>query len=189
MEQAYADAAGWHPGPVVLRKSWQRIVLPAVLGCLPSLVIPWYFEAISSGRGLPGDPWAFIPLPLAVALAAVGLFADRRRVLILSAGTMTARIGWRTREIAARDITAVTLDRVNGSRVVSVWTRDGKAHRIHVAGRGRGLFQQSFEHDWHLIGQWWLANRGGDWQAPLSTVPTFATSWERLNGFDWRPQT
>ena len=124
-----------------------------------------------------------------MALAAVGLVADRRRMLVLDAGTLTVRIGWRKRQIAASDIVAVTLDRVYGNRMVRVWTHDGKEHHVQVAGRGSGLIKQNFERDWHLIGQWWLANRGGDWQAPPPRVPTFAISWERLNGFDWRRPT
>jgi len=189
VEQPFADAAGWHPGPIALRSSWQRVVMPAVVSGLMPAIVPVMLLLGNHPHAPAYHPFDLLPIAFSLAVCALSLWGERRKQLVLRAGSLTLRAGWRKREIAAADIAAVTLDRVAASRMVTIWTRDGKAHRASVAGRGRGLFRQSFDRDWHLVGQWWLANRGDTWQPVLPTVPTFATSWMVPIGFDWRPQT
>jgi hypothetical protein len=187
--QAFADAAGWHPGPIILRTSWPRVLAPAVGSGLTPLVVPFVLGVTNHQPPSGFDPfWAWFPLPIAVAITLLSLWGERRKQLVLRAGSLSVRIGWRKRKISAADIVAVTLEREVGTRLVTLWTRDGKRHRIGVAGRTQGLWAQHFERDWHLIGQWWLANRGYDWQPQIEHVPTFATSSGLLTGFDWRPQ-
>jgi hypothetical protein len=185
MGQPFADAAGWLPAPMVFRSSWLRVIIAAGGTALAPAAIPVVL-LLGNHPPAPTDAWDLLPLAFAVVCACLAVWGERRKQLVLRAGSLSLRAGWRRREIAAADITAVTLDRVAASRMVTIWTRDGKPHRASVVGRTKGLVKQSFDRDWHLIGQWWLAN-GGMPVEQQWTPPAIASGWVP-NGFDWRPQ-
>jgi hypothetical protein len=88
---------------------------------------------------------------------------------VLRSGELTVRSGLRAHDLRAADVQAVTLERVSGTRMVKLWLVDGSYHRVVVAGRTQGLLRQSFDRDYHLIGEWWLANRGAHWQPSVAT--------------------
>ncbi|BEP16089.1 hypothetical protein acdb102_44000 [Acidothermaceae bacterium B102] len=183
MAQPFTDGAGWHPGPIVLRSSWPR-VLAASVSHLPIALMP---ATIAQLHGQPISSFELWLAGFVLLSSALSLVLGRRGRVELGPGRLTMRDGFRSRHIAVSEIQAVTLERVNGSRAVTVWTRSGKQRRIGAAGRTQGLLEEHFERDWHLIGQWWLAN-GGMPAEQQWTAPAIASGWTP-NGFDWRPQT
>jgi hypothetical protein len=183
---SFADAApGW--GPIVLRTSWPRALASASFAG----VLPMAFPLVALVTRQPGhasvDGLSQGTLAFFTVMTCLSLWAERSKSLRLGPGALTLRTGLRVRRLAATDVAAVTLERYAGSRMVTLWTRDGKAHRVGAAGRTRGLVRESFDRDWHTVGSWWLANGGDPRPHTVAVVPTFATSWADPLGFDWRP--
>lgn len=155
----------------VLRTSWPRIT---------ALALTWPVSAAAGFLGAyaldnrPARPAiALGPLaPLVVFLLAVGVLGawlHRKQCLVLAESELTVSSGIRAHILSASNVQAVTLERFLGSRTVKLWRADGSHQRAWVAGRTSGLFRQNFDHDYHLIGQWWLANRGANWQPAPAT--------------------
>ena len=163
---------------MVLRSSWPRVLATSV-SHLPIALLPIVMAKVDGRPVFSFELWL---AGLVLLTGAVNLATGRRSQVELGPGLLTVRYGLRTRRFAATEIQAVTLERVNGSRAVTVWTRDGKPRRLGAAGRTDGLLEQHFERDWHLIGQWWLAN-GGTPGVQQWTPPTIAAGWVP-NGFD-----
>jgi hypothetical protein len=104
-----------------------------------------------------------------LAVGVLGAWLHRKQCLVLAEGELIVSSGIRAHILSASDVQAVTLERFLGCRTVKLWRGDGSHHRAAVAGRTGGLFRQNFDHDYHLIGQWWLANRGANWQPARAT--------------------
>jgi hypothetical protein len=67
----------------------------------------------------------------------------------------------RRRQLRWSDIAAVTQQSFFGSRRVVLWTNDGRRTALRVPIMAfPGLVRRPFDHDYHLIGRWWLAHRG-----------------------------
>lgn len=180
--------------PVVLRTSWPRIIT-AALSLPAGATLGLFLASVSDGR----------PVPVGISTGALGAvvayfalvsggsaWLQRRNRLVLAAGELTVRNGFRSHVLAAADVQAVTLEREYGTRTVKLWLADGTYRRATAAGRTQGLLRQNFDRDYHLVGDWWLANRGPHWQprpaadrgprlaphAPHAPVPL---------DFDWNP--
>jgi hypothetical protein len=172
--------------PVVLRTSWARIVALALMipACVSlSFVVPFLLDDRAERHGFPAAISAAV-IPYLAVVTAVNVWSQRRNCLVLRAGALTVRSGWRSHVLPAADVQAVTLDRTLGSRYVMLWLADGSSRRVVVAGRTRGVFRQNFDADYHLIGDWWLANRGAGWRpsAPPRAAPVPLD-------FDWNPNS
>jgi hypothetical protein len=159
------------PAPVVLRTSWPRIVALALIG--PASAAGGFLLAVETGdragrHGVPTGLLAAVVGYFAV-VSAGSAWAQRRNCVVLRPAEITVRSGIRAHVLSASEVQAVTLERFLGSRTVKVWLADGSYRRAAVAGRTRGLFQQNFDRDYHLVGEWWLANRGANWQPTLTT--------------------
>ncbi|MDX6256268.1 MAG: hypothetical protein QOJ11_2602 [Frankiales bacterium] len=186
MAASFADAADGC-GPIVLRTSWPRALASAgFAGALP-MAFPLVALVTRQPGHAPIDGLSQGTLAFFTAMTCLSLWAERSKSLRLGPGTLTLRTGLRVRRLAVADVAAVTLERYAGARMVTLWTRDGKAHRVGAAGRTRGLVRESFDRDWHTVGSWWLANGGDPRPHQVAVVPTFATSWADPAGFDWRP--
>ena len=170
--------------PVVMRTSWPRIiavtlVLPvgAAAGSLLAFALdPPVGEHISFT-----GPMAVLAGRVAV-VSVIGAWLQHRNRLVLSEGQLTLRTGWRDRVLRAADIQAVTLERAYGSRTLRLWLDDGSCRSVVAVGRTQGLFRQNFDRDYHLVGEWWLANRGPHWQPRTA----FRQSPAPLT-FNWNP--
>jgi hypothetical protein len=178
------SAADAGAATVELRTSWARIAALALIG--PASAASGFLLAFETGdhagrHGVPTGLLVAVVVYFAV-LSAISAWLQRRNCVVLRTGELTVRSGLRAHVMRARDVQAVTLERFLGSRTVKVWLADGSYHRAAVAGRTRGLFRQNFDGDYHLIGDWWLANRGANWQ------PTPATRHAPVPlDFNWNP--
>jgi hypothetical protein len=75
----------------------------------------------------------------------------------------------RRRQLPWSEIVAVTQQSYFGSRRVVLWTNDGRRTALRVPIMAfPGLGRRRFDHDYHLIGRWWLAHRG---TASSATTP------------------
>jgi hypothetical protein len=162
VDQTSVGEFGWPGAPLVLRTSWGRALGTAGLHAAVTIAVPLLIFKPQSRGASPAD----LPIAVAVTVLVLGFLVamQRRNIVVIGFGWLKVRSGYRTHTIPAADIQAVTLDRVLGSRVVTVWIRTGKARRASAAGRTDGVFRQHFERDWRRIGDWWLASRGTDWQ-------------------------
>jgi hypothetical protein len=175
-------------GPVVLRSSWPRMLAvaatPALCGTV-GLFVPLFTVRHDPQREKITPGLVLILVVIAAALSGFTLYVQHLNRVELYAGTLVVRSGWGTHQIPAAEIEAVTLERVLGSRMVTIWTKTGAARRAGVAGRTEGLFRQNFDRDLRLIGDWWLANRGPDWRQDQRTQHSSAVA--AIADFDWRP--
>ena len=65
----------------------------------------------------------------------------------------------RRRQLPWSDIVAVTQQSNFGSRRVVLWTNDGRRTALRTPIMAfPGLGRRAFDHDYHLIGRWWLAH-------------------------------
>jgi hypothetical protein len=160
-----------HAAPIVMRSSWPRIMASAL--ALPTGAAFGFFLAFASGPQTGRhDISAEFVAALVVYFAVVttgSAWLQRRNCLVLGPCELTVRSGLRAHVLGAADVQAVTLERFLGTRTVKLWLAGGGYQRVAVAGRTQGLFRENFDRDFHLIGDWWLANRGAHWQPSVAT--------------------
>jgi hypothetical protein len=91
-------------------------------------------------------------------------------VVLLRPDRLSCRNIGRWQDLPAREIQAVTLSGEGLTQTIQVWTQDRRVHRIACVTPV----------DITVVGDWWLAHRGSDWQpawTPYSPAPSAATWW------------
>lgn len=166
------------PAGVVLRSSWQRRVVNALAPLVGVVIVQ--ASVVGNDRAGWNLPDALLAAVLWAALVWFCLSMQSRNRLELRPGELYVRSGWRTSTVAASDIQGVAVERLLGTRLVTVWLRNGEKRRLPTAGRTEGLTTQRFDRDLRLIMDWWMANRTFD---PVQERPVYGP----ITDFDWRP--
>jgi hypothetical protein len=112
--------------------------------------------------------WVWVVLA-AVNLVSLVLVLTRRQLVLGWDGRLTYRSLWRSHSIDAADIQAVTMGEGSLSRPVQAWTTE----------RSRIVLPAVTETDLTVVGDWWLAHRGANWQPARTARPPVppAASW------------
>jgi hypothetical protein len=144
-------------GTVVLRPSrsaWLGPAYPLLALTAPFLVI------VGNGWRDQSDGFLWAWGGLMVFECAVLLAVLLRRAVFLGSESVVLRGLWRSRTVAAADIQSVTVGGGSLARPILLWTADRRRHACPAIT----------EADITVIGDWWLAHRGEQWQ-PAWTVP------------------
>ena len=150
-------------GTVVLRPSWSSLGFSAVASLFP--LMPLTTFSLKDGSEIFGWIWAGLATVSVVSLVVT---STRRRLVLGWEGRLTYRSLGRSRSIEAADIQAITVGEGSLTRPVQAWT----------AERKRVILPAVTGTDLNLVGDWWLAHRGGGWQ-PAWTSQTVAPSLVR----------
>ncbi|MFJ8996019.1 hypothetical protein ACIRQH_37140 [Streptomyces sp. NPDC102279] len=147
--------------------TWQRLA-----SMLP-MAVPAGFGTVEH-VGRPGfESWIqFLLIMLVLGVAVVSLTSLFGITLTPSA----ARVhNLRRRTIPWASVQSVRVEPIMGVRVVALYEADGRRTRLRAPTTGFLQWDRGFEEKFHVIGQWWLANRGSDWvpvPPPGTGMPT-----------------
>ncbi|WP_326603982.1 hypothetical protein OG930_16555 [Streptomyces sp. NBC_01799] len=142
---------------------WQRVLpwLPLAVCVLPVAVL----RVITDVRPV------FEPslLVLWIVLVLVTLAVPFGITLTPSA----ARVhGFRSRTIPWASVQCIRIEKLGGSRIITLYEADGRRTRLRAPTTGFLQWDCRFEEKFHVIDQWWLAHRGADGvPAPPSWAP------------------
>jgi hypothetical protein len=141
-------------------------VIPAVLSLGVNVLNP-------AGRAAFGA-WFFVLWVGLVLLVTVLAATSPFGVTLTPSAALVRNL--RRRTIPWASVQSVRVEQVMGTRLVALYQADGRRTRLRAPITGLLQGDRDFEAKFHVIGQWWLAHRGGDWvpvPPPGAGMPTW----------------